>query len=500
MDFSNATILCLGDIMLDRFAYCETERISPEAPVPVLLLRRTQSMLGGAGNVARNIAALGGQAVLLGLLGQDAAGAEIQALIAQTPGLTDRHVASTHRPTVCKTRYLAGHQQLVRIDEEQTHALDPEEEAALVEAAERTIPTVDAVVLSDYGKSVLGPRVIGAAIARARAIGIPVYVDPKSDDFRRYHGATCITPNLKELALAAHLPVATDTEIIAAASKVMREAGAAAVLVTRSDKGMVLVEASGATHLEAARAREVYDVTGAGDTVIAVLALACVGGHSLPHAMRLANTAAGIVVSKLGTATVELDELMLALSRDVHDKEWHHAKYYSAAEAETLVRRWKSRGLAVGFTNGCFDIVHAGHVALLAAARAQCDRLIVALNSDPGVRRLKGPKRPVNGLADRSAVIAAVEAVDAVISFDEDTPIELIRRLKPDVLFKGGDYTIDAVVGAAEVEAAGGRVVLVDLVDGRSTTRLIDPIRQSHSPAEADAARAMSARSSEDAA
>jgi len=497
MDFSDATILCLGDVMLDRFAYCETERISPEAPVPVLLLQRTQSMLGGAGNVARNIAALGGKAVLMGLLGRDAAGAEVQTLIAQTPGLTDRHVASMHRPTVCKTRYLAAHQQIVRIDEEQTHALDAEEEAALIEAAERSIPEVDAVVMSDYGKSVLGPRVIGAAIARARALGIPAYVDPKSDDFRRYRGATCITPNQKELALAAHLPVVTDAEIIAAATKIMRDCGVDAILATRSDKGMALVEAGGAVHLEAARAREVYDVTGAGDTVIAVLALACASGYRLPQAMRLANTAAGIVVSKLGTATVELDELMLELSRDVRNKEWHHAKYYSAAEAETLVRRWKSRGLRVGFTNGCFDIVHAGHVALLAAARAQCDRLIVALNSDPGVTRLKGPGRPVNGLADRSAVIAAVESVDAVISFDEDTPIELIRRLKPDVLVKGGDYTIDDVVGAAEVEAAGGRVVLVDLIDGRSTTRLIDAIRTSHSPAEADAART---RASKDAA
>jgi D-beta-D-heptose 7-phosphate kinase/D-beta-D-heptose 1-phosphate adenosyltransferase len=500
MDFSNATILCLGDVMLDRFAYCETERISPEAPVPVLLLQRTQSMLGGAGNVARNIAALGGKALLMGLLGHDAAGAEVQALIAQTPGLADRHVASAHRPTVCKTRYLAAHQQIVRIDEEQTHDLDPEEEAALIAAAERAIPEVDAVVLSDYGKSVLGLRVTGAAIARARSLGIPVYVDPKSDDFRCYRGATCVTPNLKELALAAHMPVATDSEIIAAATKIMRESGTEAILATRSEKGMVLVEASGAVHLEAARAREVYDVSGAGDTVIAVLALACASGHTLPQAMRLANTAAGIVVSKLGTATVELDELMLELSRDVRDKEWHRAKYYSAAEAETLVRRWKSRGLAVGFTNGCFDIVHAGHVALLSSARAHCDRLIVALNSDPGVRRLKGPKRPVNGLADRSAVIAAVEAVDAVISFDDDTPIELIRRLKPDVLVKGGDYTIEGVVGAEEVEAAGGRVLLVDLIDGRSTTRLIDAIRESHSPAEADAARAASARSSEDAA
>jgi len=499
MDFSHATILCLGDVMLDRFAYCDSERISPEAPVPVLLLRRSQSMLGGAGNVARNIAALGGKAILLGIVGDDAAGEELRALIRRTAGLADRTVGSAHRPTVRKTRYLAGHQQLLRIDEEETHSLHPAEEAALIEAVERAIPEADAVILSDYGKATLGLDVLREAIGRATALGIPVYVDPKSEDFARYRGATCITPNQRELAAAARMPVAGDAEIIAAATCVMRDAGAGAILATRSEKGMVLVEASGAVHLEAARAQEVYDVSGAGDTVIAVLALACASGYELPQAMRLANTAAGIVVSKLGTATVELDELLLELSRDVRDKQWHHAKYYSAAEAEMLVRRWKSRGLRVGFTNGCFDIVHAGHVALLAAARAQCDRLIVALNSDPGVRRLKGPKRPVNALADRSAVIAAVESVDAVISFDEETPLDLIRRLQPDVLVKGGDYTVEEVVGAAEVESAGGRVVLVDLIEGRSTTRLIEAIRGAHSPAEADAARRARTRSTEDA-
>jgi D-beta-D-heptose 7-phosphate kinase / D-beta-D-heptose 1-phosphate adenosyltransferase len=477
MDFSNATILCLGDVMLDRYAYCDTERLSPEAPVPVLLLQRRQSMLGGAGNVARNIAALGGTAVLMGLVGQDAAGEEVRALIAAGAGLVDRHVASARRPTICKTRYMAGHQQLLRVDEENTEALDSEEEAALIIAARGAIAAVDAVILSDYGKSVLGPRVLETVIAAARERDIPVYVDPKSEDFRRYHGASCITPNLRELAAAARLPVGSDAEVIAAATRVLQECGAEAVVATRSEKGMVLVEASGAVHIEPARAREVYDVSGAGDTVVAVLALARAAGYPLAQAMRLANTAAGIVVSKLGTATVELDELMLELARDVRDQGWHRGKHYSTAEAETLVRRWKTRGLKVGFTNGCFDIVHAGHVALLAAARAHCDRLVVALNDDSGVRRLKGPKRPVNGLEDRAAVIAAVEAVDAVISFADDTPLELIRRLAPDVLVKGRDYTVDTVVGAKEVQEAGGRVVLVDLVEGHSTTSLIDAIR-----------------------
>ena len=500
MDFSNATILCLGDIMLDRFAYCETERISPEAPVPVLLLQRTQSMLGGVGNVARNIAALGGRAVLMGLLGQDQAGQEVRNLMRETAGIVDAHVASANRPTICKTRFIAGHQQLVRVDEESPHDLEGEEETALITALDRYLGDCDAVILSDYAKGTLGPKLIETAIARGRALGIPVYVDPKTTDFARYRGATCIAPNLKELAAAAQMPVATDAEVIAAATKVMRAAATDAILATRSEMGMALVEASGAVQLEPARAREVFDVSGAGDTVMAVLALACASGYSLPQAMHLANTAAGIAVSKLGTATVELDELMLELSRDVRDKDWHRAKYYSTEEAETLVRRWKSRGLSVGFTNGCFDVLHAGHIALLAAARAQCDRLIVALNTDRGVRRLKGPERPVNGLTDRSAVIAAVESVDAVISFDEETPIDLIRRLKPDVLVKGGDYTIEGVVGHEVVEANGGRVLLVDLVEGRSTTRLIEAIRATPAAPGTRAARASRARSKEDAA
>src|SRR5256885_9113775 len=269
MDFSNATILCLGDIMLDRFAYCDTERISPEAPVPVLLLKRTQSMLGGVGNVARNIAALGGRAVLMGLLGHDQAGDEVRALIRETRGVVDAHAASANRPTICKTRFIAGHQQMLRVDEESLHDPDGDEEKALLAAIERHLPKSHAVILSDYAKGTLGPKVIETAIARARSLGIPVYVDPKSTDFTRYRGATCIAPNLRELAAAAHMPVATNAEIVAAATKVMQDAAAEAILRTPSEKGMALIEASGAVHIEAARAREVFDVSGAGDTVVA---------------------------------------------------------------------------------------------------------------------------------------------------------------------------------------------------------------------------------------
>lgn len=485
MDFSHARILCLGDVMLDRFAYCGIERISPEAPVPVLLVQNWRLSLGGAGNVARNVASLGGEAVLLGLAGRDAMAGELRALVAETPRIADRLVTSADRPTTCKTRYVAGHQQIMRVDEERAHTLEPAEEDGLRTAIEQIIPSVDAVVVSDYGKGVISRTVLSAVMKRARAREIPVFVDPKRDDFRYYRGATCITPNLMELGRAAGMPVGTDAEVIGAATRALRDAHAAAILATRSEKGMMLVEASGEVHVESARAREVFDVSGAGDTVIAVLALAHAGGHPLPDAMRLANTAAGIVVGKLGTAAVELDELILELSREARQHDIGQNKVYSAAEADTLTRQWKSRGLSVGFTNGCFDILHPGHVALLAKARQECDRLIVALNSDPSVSRLKGPQRPINTLADRAAVIAALASVDAVISFDDDTPLALIARLRPDVLIKGADYTVETVVGAAEVQAMGGRVALIGLVEGHSTTRTIGKVGATNDPAAA---------------
>jgi D-beta-D-heptose 7-phosphate kinase/D-beta-D-heptose 1-phosphate adenosyltransferase len=316
----------------------------------------------------------------------------------------------------------------------------------------------------------------------SNARGIPVFVDPKHNDFRRYKGATCITPNLTELTRASKMPVATDAEVIGASTKVLRAAQAKAILSTRSEKGMMLVEASGAVHIEPARAREVFDVSGAGDTVIAVLALAHASGQPLAQAMRLANTAAGIVVGKLGTASVELDELIFQLSREAHENDIGGTKIHTASEVSMLARQWKSRGLSVGFTNGCFDILHPGHVTLLAKSRLECDRLIVALNSDDSVSRLKGPSRPINTLSDRASVIAGLASVDAVTSFEDDTPLDLINQLRPDVLIKGGDYTVETVVGATEVHAAGGRVVLIDLLAEHSTTGTINRMQQPTEP------------------
>ena len=477
MDFSGSSVLCVGDLILDRFVYGQIDRISPEAPVPVLRLTRTTEMLGGVGNVANNVAALGGQAILVGLVGRDAMAGAIHGLLTDTTAISARLVETGRRPTICKTRYVASGQQVVRTDEEHLLPLDEIEEAALIAAIDTAAVGVGAIVLSDYGKGVVTERVISHVVELARATGIPIFVDPKSDDFSRYRGVTCLTPNLKELAAAARMPVDDETAVIAAARKVMMDAATASILVTRAEKGMILVEADGSEHVVSARAREVFDVSGAGDTVIATMALAHASGRSLAQSMAIANAAAGVVVSKAGTATAHIAEVMHELGADGHGQP-ETPGISDVDLATSLVRHWKSLGLTVGFTNGCFDLIHAGHVTLLAAARAQCDRLVVALNTDASVSRLKGPTRPINSLDKRARVMAAVRYVDCVMAFDEQTPIDLIRRLAPDVLIKGADYTVETVVGADVVIAAGGRVYLAPLVQGQSTTNIVQQIRE----------------------
>jgi D-beta-D-heptose 7-phosphate kinase/D-beta-D-heptose 1-phosphate adenosyltransferase len=464
--------------MLDRFVYTDMERISPEAPVPVLRLKQTREMLGGAGNVANNIASLGGRAILIGVLGRDGPGDRVRQILADRPGVITSHVDSGDRPTTCKTRFIAANQQVVRADEESQLPLSATEEAALLAAMRLWVDRVGAIVLSDYGKGVLNPATIPAIIGAARAAGVPVFVDPKSPDFSRYRGATCITPNLKELAAASGEAVDDHAGVVRAAQIVLAQAQAQAILATRSDKGMMLIEAAGEVHSVPARAREVFDVSGAGDTVIATMALCHAAGRSLSQAMHFANAAASVVVSKLGTATADMAEVMHEFDEQDHQRGAAPVPGVQPLEqVQALVRRWKERGLVVGFTNGCFDVLHPGHVALLAQARSECDRLVVALNTDASVQRLKGPTRPINTLEGRARVIAAVRYVDCVVSFGEETPIELIRTLLPHVLVKGADYTIDGVVGAGLVQAAGGRVVLAKLVAGQSTTGTIARIQ-----------------------
>lgn len=465
LDLSGRRIICLGDVMLDRFLYGEASRLSPEAPVPVVRLTRTQSMAGGAGNVARNITALGGSAGLIGLVGEDAEGTEIAALLGEAAHL----LRSPARRSTVKLRVIAARQQVVRVDEEERREADTTEEAAIFGHLSTLLPRAGALILSDYGKGVLTAPVLREAMVLAGLYEVPVLADPKGRDFARYAGATCLTPNATELAEATGLPVGTDAECEAAARAVLAAVDVGAVLATRSEKGMMLVRRDSPAITVPAMAREVFDVSGAGDTVIATLALGVAAGLTLEGAMRAANAAAGVVVGKLGTATCSAAELDHAL----RELEGATGEILTWPAAQRLVQSWHDQGLRVGFANGCFDILHAGHTRMLRAARAECDRLVVALNDDASVTRLKGEPRPINPLEDRAAVIAALASVDAVIAFPQDTPLEAILALRPDRLFKGSDYTLDQVVGAPEVATWGGRTILLDLLPGRSTTGIL---------------------------
>ena len=465
--FTDAAILCVGDVMLDHYVYGEVERISPEAPIPVLHVHREQRWLGGAGNVVRNLAALGARTCFLGVVGDDAAGREVECLAGE-PGIEPHILVERGRVTPVKTRYVAGTQQLLRADRETAGPLSPPLREDLLRLFEQTLPEHQVVVISDYAKGLLAGGTAGAVVAAARAAGRKVIVDPKGSDWSRYAGADVVKPNRRELALASGRPVDSDPEVIEAARALMKVHGFGAILVSLTQEGMVLVE-PGAVHRLAAEAREVFDVSGAGDTAVATLAAALAVGCALPDAARLANAAAGIVVGRIGTAVVHREELAEAAIRQRGDV----AKVASLAAAADRVATWRGQGLRIGFTNGCFDLLHPGHVGLLAQARAACDRLVVGLNSDASVKRLKGDSRPVQNQAARAEVLASLASVDLVVVFDEDTPLELIRQVRPAVLVKGSDYAKKDVVGHDVVEAGGGEVILVDLVPGHSTSSMV---------------------------
>ncbi|MEO5375919.1 MAG: D-glycero-beta-D-manno-heptose-7-phosphate kinase [Alphaproteobacteria bacterium] len=464
-------VLCIGDAMLDRFVYGEVERISPEAPIPVIQIRRETSMLGGAGNVVRNVVALGARPTFLSAHGDDSAGVEMAGLLSRLPEAEARLVVERGRQTTVKTRYVANSQQLLRADKETVAPLTTAGRTEMLAHAGACVGEASVMVLSDYGKGLLTAETTRDLIALARAAGRPVIVDPKGADYRRYQGASVLTPNRRELFEATRMPVGDDAEVVAAARHLIHAFDVASVLVTRSQDGMTLVQADGTVHHLPAEAREVFDVSGAGDTVVATLAAALGGGVPLPDAARLANVAAGIVVGKVGTAVVHARDLVAALHQQ--DVACGQTKVLSLDAALEQCARWRLRGLTVGFTNGCFDLLHPGHVSLLARARAACDRLIVGLNSDASVARLKGPERPVQTEASRAVVLASLATVDMVVIFGEDTPLALIEALRPDVLVKGADYRVDQVVGADVVQGYGGRVLLADLEAGHSTTATI---------------------------
>ncbi|MBF0373571.1 MAG: D-glycero-beta-D-manno-heptose-7-phosphate kinase, partial [Alphaproteobacteria bacterium] len=465
-----ARLLCVGDVMLDRFVHGDVERISPEAPIPVVRIRRETSMLGGAGNVLRNMMALGASPHFVSVVGDDAAGREVGNLIGAGIETAPALVVEAGRQTTIKTRYFAASQQLLRADSETLAPLTARSTEALATEVLRLLPQIDVLVLSDYGKGVLAAPLVARLVAAATTAGKAVVVDPKGRDYAAYRGARVVTPNRKELAEATGRPVSTEAEIVEAARHLAQTCGVEAVLVTRSQDGMTLVSGDEVHHLPA-EAREVFDVSGAGDTVVATLAAAMAIGAPLVEAARLANVAAGIVVGKVGTAVAYAAELETALRHT--DLRAGEDKILDRETAGEVVARWRRQSFRVGFTNGCFDLLHPGHIALLAQARAACDRLIVGLNSDASVARLKGPHRPVQSETSRAVVLSSLGMVDAVVVFGEDTPLSLIQALKPDVLVKGADYTVATVVGADQVQSWGGRVLLADLAPGHSTTATI---------------------------
>jgi D-beta-D-heptose 7-phosphate kinase/D-beta-D-heptose 1-phosphate adenosyltransferase len=470
---SDAHVLCVGDVMLDRFVHGRVERISPEAPIPVLRVEREATMLGGAGNVVRNLLALGANARFVSVVGDDAPADELRKLLEEQPNIEFSLITDASRRTSIKTRFLAANQQIVRADWETIAPLAADAQSAIVDAATALLPDCEVMVLSDYRKGVLDNGIVGRLIAAAHAAGKRVIVDPKGDNYHRYQGADVITPNRHELALATEAPIAEGEEGDRA-KRLIEKYGFGAVLATLGEDGMVLVTSEGNVARLPAEAREVFDVSGAGDTVVATVAAALAIGARLEEAAALANVTAGIVVGKVGTAAAYASELAQALRH--HDLSKAEAKALVLEAARDRVELWRRQGLKVGFTNGCFDLLHPGHVSLLSQAKAACDRLVVGLNSDASIARLKGPGRPVQSEIARTTVLASLATVDMVVIFGEDTPARIIEKLRPDVLVKGADYRITEVVGADLVQGYGGKVLLASLEPGYSTTATLSRI------------------------
>jgi D-beta-D-heptose 7-phosphate kinase/D-beta-D-heptose 1-phosphate adenosyltransferase len=469
-DFSAVRIVVAGDAMLDEYWFGEAARISPEAPVPVVRTGSSEQRPGGAANVALNVAALGARSTLVAVVGADERGMELTSHL-EALGVDCRVVRSRTLPTIHKLRVLVRNQQLIRLDSEQSFASCAAELAKLFSLA---IEGADAVVLSDYGKGTLSRA--SDLVEQCRRREVAVLIDPKGQDFDKYRGATVLTPNQSELETVVGHWV-DEADFAARAEALRARLDLEMLLVTRGERGMTLF-ARGAPPLTlGTHAREVFDVTGAGDTVIALLATGIAAGMPRADAVALANLGAGLVVGKIGVATVTRAELNLALHR--HGSGGRGL--VTVAELEELVRAAKARGERIVMTNGCFDILHAGHVAYLEEAKSLGDHLIVAVNEDASVKRLKGPSRPVTPLADRMAVLAGLAAVDWVVPFAEDTPASIIERLLPHVLVKGGDWEPSQIAGGAAVSANGGQVIVLPYRAGRSTTRLIEALRRADS-------------------
>src|SRR6202022_3092794 len=475
------TVLCVGNLMLDEFVYGEVSRISPEAPAPVIAAQRSETNIGGAGNVARNIASLGARCIFVGLIGDDEAAAKLNKTLSQESLIESVLVCDPARPTTRKVRFVSEHfsTHMLRADWELASPASGDIEQKLIDAIVPLLPRADIVLLSDYAKGVLTARVIRNVIDCACKLGKRVIVDPKSANFAIYRGATLLTPNRKELAEATRGRADTKRSIADAARDAMQLADCEAMLVTQSEHGMTLVPRKGEAIHVPAHPVNVRDVSGAGDTVAAALALALAAKADWETALRMANAAAAVAVSKKGTAIVTSSELRRKILP--HAFLAAEEKIIAAGgELDPHLVDWRKQGLRIGFTNGCFDILHPGHVKVLTAARGACGGLVVGLNSDASVKRLKGAGRPVQNERARSEVLAALEAVDLVVIFEEDTPLNLITQIRPSVLVKGGDYAREQVIGHEIVAANGGEIVLVDILEGFSPTSLVRRARESH--------------------
>ena len=476
-------VLVIGDLMLDRYLIGDVQRISPEAPVPVVLLKQTNERAGGAANVAANLAGLGIQTQITGCVGIDTEAKKLLSLLQEMGIKTDGVISSENRPTIAKTRIMSGHQQIVRLDQESTVAFSVSENKALHARIVQQLAKKPAmVILSDYAKGVLSDESCKAIIKECHHHKIPVIADPKGRNYSKYLGATALTPNKKETAEACGVSQNDSDALLLAANQLRKTLHLEFLAVTRGEEGISLLDNNGdandntnsATHHIAATAKQVFDVSGAGDTVIATLAAGLIHGLTPHQALQLANTAAGIVVGKVGTVPITQQELIEELVAKNSTEQV--SKITNINQLMIKVEAWRKQKQKIVFTNGCFDLLHAGHVTYLEAAKKTGDKLILGLNTDRSVSAIKGPTRPVIHEADRARVLAALEAIDAVILFDENTPLNLINIIKPDVIVKGSDYTETQVVGGVEVKSWGGKIALIDVVPGRSTSGILEKI------------------------
>ena len=477
-DFSSRHVTVVGDVMLDLYYWGDVRRISPEAPVPICRVCNITRVLGGAGNTARNLAGLTCAVSLLGVCGNDTAAAALADLV-KASGIDGHLLSSPELTTTTKSRIISQGQQLLRLDKEDVRPLSQELTAKLIGQLQTTLPNTDTVILSDYGKGLFQTDLAQTVIQICRNARKPVFVDPKGKNWARYHGATCITPNLAEFNQQFDAPPTSTENLDTRAKRLIQKHDLDYLLITMGAKGMALYDDDRALVQIPARSQEVIDVSGAGDTVIATLAGAVAAGCTMIDAAALANAAAGVVVTKLGTQAIAVSELQTALLK----QELHAAaKVESRESAHKRIEKWRAGGKRIVFTNGCFDILHMGHIKLLQSAAQQGDKLVVAINSDDSVRRLKGAARPVMSESSRAGLMANIQGVDLVVIFEEDTPLQLIELFKPDVLVKGGDYTPETVVGHEVVTRWGGEVVLIDLLEGLSTTRVIEQLNGKKAP------------------